>query len=178
MINKACYFYEYNESHHCLLKKQEIQFCDNPCKYFEVVSASPVFLNRMDALYRNSSAIQPEEGYEDIVMHSTPLYFVNKNADGRENIISPEEFADIIKAMYHDNVPDIRLIACSSGAFENGAAQILSDRLNVNIKAPIGPVVVDYFGNMYVEDAITQEEIYGESGWRIFKPRKENENGR
>lgn len=173
MINKACYFYEYNKMHMCILKKSEIQNCDNPCKYFEVVSASPVFLNRMDALHRNASLIQPENGFEDIVMHSTPLYFVNKNADGKENNISPEDFAEVIKTMYGGKIPNIRLIACSSGALDNGAAQILADILNVKVKAPIGPVVVDFFGNMYVEDVITQQEINKEDAWKVFSPRKE-----
>lgn len=172
MINKACYFYEHNKMHMCILKKSEIQNCDNPCKYFEVVSASPVFLNRMDALHRNASLIQPENGFEDIVMHSTPLYFVNKNADGKENNISPEDFAEVIKTMYGEKIPNIRLIACSSEALDNGAAQILADILNVKVKAPIGPVVVDFFGNMYVEDAITQQEINKENAWKVFSPRK------
>ena len=80
--------------------------------------------------------------------------------------------------MYKDNpIPNIRLIACYSGCLEDGVAQILSDILHVTVKAPIGPVVVDFFGNMYVEDKVNNKELYDDSGWRIFTPRKENIDG-
>ena len=178
VINRACYFYEYQNTHRCLIKNESIPYCDSPCKFFEVVSASPIFLNRMDMLYRNAKQIPPENGYTDIVMHSTALYFVNKNADGEEYNISPEEFAQIIKMMYKDNpIPNIRLIACYSGCLEDGVAQILSDILRVTVKAPIGPVVVDFFGNMYVEDKVNNKELYDDLGWRIFTPRKGNIDG-
>lgn len=173
MINKSCYFYDYTYTDRCLIKKSDIKDCDASCSYFQIVSASPVFLNRMDILFRNASNIEKEDGYDDIVMHSTPLYFVSRNADGKENNIAPEEFAEIIKQMYRGDVPNLRLIACSSGALENGVAQILADILKVDVKAPIGPVVVDFHGEIHVENALTQEILNDDEAWKIFKPRKE-----
>lgn len=173
MINKACYFYDYTDTDRCIIQNSEIRSCGVKCKFFEVVSASPVFLNRMDVLYRNASKVEKEDGFEDIVMHSTSLYFVNRNADGKEYSISPKEFAQIIKTMYKGDIPNLRLIACSSGALKNGVAQKLADILNVKIKAPVGPVVIDFHGNMYVENPVTQETIKDEYAWKVFEARKE-----
>lgn len=176
MVNKACYFYDYNITDRCIIKNSEIQCCDNPCAYYEVVSASPLFLNKMDTLHRNASRVKKEEGFDDIVIHSTALYFVSKNADGDEVNISSEEFAKIVQAWYKNDVPNIRLIACSSGAFPDGAAQQLSNILGVKVKAPLGPVVVDFDGNMHVEDAITGVILNEKSAWRIFEPKMKGEN--
>lgn len=173
MINKACYYYEYNKKHFCILQNSEIQDCNNPCQGYELVCASAIFLNQMDKLHKNAMKIKQEPGFEDIVMHSTALYFVNRNADGKEINISPEEFAETIKIKYKNRIPNIRLIACNAGALEGGAAQKLANALNVKVKAPIGPVVVDWNGKMYVENALTGETIDQKDAWRIFEPRKE-----
>lgn len=174
MINRACYFYDYQSTDYCMMHKQNIEDCPDKCKFFEIVSASPVFLNRMDILFRNAKNIQPEDGFEDIAVHATALYFISKNADNKEINISPEEFAEILKIQYkdRDSIPNLRLIACLSGSLENGAAQKLANILKVNVKAPIGAVIVDFSGNMYVEEPITHKKLY-DNGWKIFYPKED-----
>ena len=43
-----------------------------------------MFVNHLDRLFVNAAKSKQVDGFEDLVMHSNALYFVNKNADGEK----------------------------------------------------------------------------------------------
>lgn len=173
MINKSCYFCSYkNNENYCIISKMYIKNCDSNCTYFGMISASPLFLNHMDGLYANASKSKKIEGFDNFVMHSTALYFINNNADGHEIIVTVEEMSKIIKAFYKGNVPDLRLISCRAGALDSndGVAQKLSNILNIKVLAARGIVNVYSNGDITVVDPITNEESDDMSLWKVFTP--------
>lgn len=180
LINRACYYYDIkNNKDYCLVKHKYIDFCDKPCNLFEIVSASPAFLNHMDKLYKNMLNAKKVDGFDDFVMHSTPVYFVNKNADGKETIVTVEEIAEIIKSFYDGNVPNLRLISCRAGLFktDDGVAQKLANILGINVLAAEGVVVVYPDGTLAVQDPVTEEISIEMTQWKLFTPNnKENNN--
>ena len=76
----------------------------------------------------------------------------------------------------------IRLLACSSGAVENGAAQQLADLLKVPVLAPTDTLFTSMDGYMAVAsdpDEATQimikmssqKQKWSLDGWKIFQPK-------
>jgi len=173
VLNKSCYYYDEIEGvSHCLVTKCRLINCAEPCKFFEMVTASPMFVNHMDKVYQNAQKITPIEGYDDVVIHGTSFYFINKNADGKENIVSVEEFAHVAKIHYNNNVPNIRLISCRSGILDNGTAQQLASLLGVDVLAPNGIAVIDFDGDIHITDVCTDEVLPSDIAWRLFKPKR------
>ena len=152
-----------------------------------LAQASSIFVNKNEKLFRYAKKIKQENGFEDIVSHANPNAFeIDMVGEGNETdfiTLTPEQMADRIRnsSGYHGG--DIRLIACQSGATENGAAQKVADILGVRVKAPTENVNVDEEGRMFVSnneilaqlwnyaDEANKSE-YKETGkWVIFEPK-------
>jgi len=91
----------------------------------QIASASPLYLNKSDLLYKNAIHIKPIDGFEDVVCHGDSYGFAFKDANGKESLVSANEFSKIIK-----ETP-------SYGGGANGvAAQAMANSLGVDILAP------------------------------------------
>ena len=130
------------------------------------VSASPIFVNKDDPLFKNALNIKPIQGYEDIISHGDGKYFYAYGNDGTEYKYSPKEFVELIKNSQNYNGGAIRLLACDAGALVNGTAQQIANELKVNVLAPTKALWIYPDGDMFV--ASTRFERDGE--WKVFRP--------
>ena len=146
----------------------------------EIVSASIRFMSNRDAFYRNMEKVVPIEGYEDIVCHADSHSFSFQDPDTGEIFeeITAKEMAEQIRKSGKYKGGSIRLIACESGAVENGIAQQLADELGVVVLAPKKMVFLDSEGNMVVADneieasmRLSNLSVWDPSGWVVFKPK-------
>jgi len=148
----------------------------------DLTSVSLRFMSNRDTFYRNMEKVEALDGYEDVVCHADPYSFVFQDPDTGETLqeLSAESLAKQIRESGKYNGGPIRLIACESGAVENGIAQQLADKLGVEVLAPTKMVFVDKEGKMVVasdkNDAYTLlkrlNKQWDSSGWTVFKPRR------
>lgn len=98
----------------------------------------PIFDN--EALGKYAKYIIPEEKYYDVVLHGAPNYMLFF-----DEIIDAETLGAIIiqRDDYKKGTP-IRLISCRTGENENGVAQYLANKLNVEVLAPNKNVSLHY----------------------------------
>ena len=132
-----------------------------------VTSASLIFVNKDDQLFKNAQNITPIAGYEDVVSHSDQDRFYAHGNDGKEYTYSPVEFATMVKNSPNYHGGPIRLIACDAGATENGAAQRLANELGVNVLASTTTAWVYPDGDVFL--GTTRKTRDG--SWREFKPK-------
>ena len=88
------------------------------------------------------------------------------------------EFADRLINSDNYSGGDIRLIACQSGASENGAAQMLSNILKVNVIVPTETIWVNEDGEIFITNKqvlaemwYNKENVKQTGEWKIFKPK-------
>lgn len=146
---------------------------------------SPRYLNNQTALYRNVENMEPLPGFEDVAIHSDGWSFSYTDANGDdsrrsgETDVSAKELADMLRENPNYNGGDIRLVACSAGRFEEGAAQQLADELGVNVLAPDKDVFVYPDGKVILAqneielDYIVEGKIPETGQWLTFEPRVE-----
>ena len=95
--------------------------------------------------------------------------------------VSPAELARLIQDSGKFSGGPIRLIACSSGMEEDGAAQQLANILGVPVWAPLGIVFHDKYGNLAVpigqQDARSvfrqMSGCWNPENWKVFLPKEE-----
>jgi len=146
---------------------------------YDLVSASFNFMSKFDICYKKFNLVQPEEGYTDYAVHCDGYSFNRFGPDVNDSQpISPKELAVFIKSdIKYDGGP-IRLLACSAGKKQYGAAKMLANILGVKVKAPIDDLFVDEFGNMAVastkEEArdILRKQLSTSDRWKVFDPDK------
>ncbi len=152
----------------------------------ELAQASSIFANKNEKLFRYAQKIEPESGFDDIVVHSDSNNFeIDLVGSGNESdfvALTPAQMAERIlnSRGYHGG--DIRLIACKSGAEENGAAQRIANALNCRVKAPTENVNIDSKGRMFLSDnevlaqmwnfaSDEEKSKFKETGkWLVFNP--------
>ena len=151
------------------------------------IEANGLFVNKTEKLFRYAKNIVPLEGYEDFTCHAdADSFYIDLGGEGKEADffkLTPEEYAERIKASPTYKGGNIRIISCQAGAKSNGAAQKLANALNVNVYAPTETVHVTEKGQMFVTDNDILAEIWYNEGeestvkqtgeWKVFKPRKE-----
>lgn len=151
------------------------------------MEANGLFVNKTEKLHRYAKKIVPLEGYEDFTCHADPdSFYIDLAGEGREEDffkLTPEEYAERIKASSTYKGGNVRIISCQAGAKKDGAAQRLADALKVNVYAPTETVHVTEKGEIFLSDNEILAEIwYNESDrsvikqtgeWKVFKPRKE-----
>ena len=97
--------------------------------------------------------------------------------------LSPKELAYRIMDSGKYTGGPIRLLACSSGAVENGAAQQLADLLHVPVLAPMDTLFTSQDGYMAVaSDDIKARQMMRKlheqniksnmEGWKLYEPRE------
>lgn len=151
------------------------------------IEANGLFVNRNEKLHRYAKNIKPLEGYEDFTCHAdADSFYIDVGGAGKEDDffkLTPQEYAERIKASPTYKGGNIRIISCQAGAKEDGAAQRLADALGVSVYAPTEAVHVTENGEMFVSNNDILAEIwYNENDrstikqtgeWKVFKPRKE-----
>ena len=151
------------------------------------IEANGLFVNRNEKLHRYAKNIKPLEGYEDFTCHAdADSFYIDVGGTGKEDDffkLTPQEYAERIKASPTYKGGNIRIISCQAGAKEDGAAQRLADALGVSVYAPTEAVHVTENGEMFVSNNDILAEIwYNEDDrstikqtgeWKVFKPRKE-----
>lgn len=172
-------------------KEKYLKAVENPKEYNMVrasrLEANGLFVNKTEKLHRYAKNIQPIDGYEDFTCHAdADSFYIDLGGKGKEEDffkLTPEEYAERIKASNTYKGGNIRIISCQAGAKKDGAAQRLADALNVAVYAPTETVHVTENGEIFISDNdILAEMWYNESDrsviketgtWKLFKPRKE-----
>lgn len=172
-------------------KRKYLQAADNPKEYNMVraskLEANGLFVNRTEKLHRYAKKIPPIDGFEDFTCHAdADKFYIDLGGKGKEEDffeLTPEEYAERIKASSSYKGGNIRIISCQAGAKKDGAAQRLANALNVNVYAPTETVHVTENGEIFISDNdILAEMWYNENDrsviketgtWKLFKPRKE-----
>ncbi|MCI9530306.1 MAG: hypothetical protein HFH38_00875 [Lachnospiraceae bacterium] len=115
--------------------------------------------------------IKPEENYYDVVLHGSPNFVEFFG----ESIDAETLSAIIIQREDYTKGKAIRLISCCTGQEENGVAQFIANKLNVEVLAPTENVSLYYGMNngkkvttLEVESAIGEKD--GE--WVSFTPKE------
>lgn len=123
----------------------------------------------MDKLSEYAKLIKPIEGYEDIVTHGDPYSLIFKNADGKEENVSAEEFCDIIEKAGIYKGGKIRLIACQTGEGQGIIPTYIAKRFNTEVMAATENVNVDFKGNMILANDEMDAKMGIETGsWVRF----------
>lgn len=150
-----------------------------------IIKLSSKFVNPTDPLYTNANKIKPVKGYGDIIIHGSPDSLLINGLNGEQWEYGAKEAAEMIRNSREFHGQPIRLVACQTGAKENGIAQQIADELGVDVMAPTEIVSVDIDGEMFVCDndviattwgRATEEErkkMIQPGGWKVFSPRKE-----
>lgn len=172
-------------------KKKYLKGAENPKEYNMVraskLEANGLFVNRTEKLHRYAKKIPPIDGFEDFTCHAdADKFYIDLGGLGKDEDffeLTPEEYAERIKASSSYKGGNIRIISCQAGAKKDGAAQRLANALNVDVYAPTETVHVTENGEIFISDNdILAEMWYNESDrnviketgtWRLFKPRKE-----
>ena len=130
--------------------------------------ASLIFMHHADQFSSNAAKIQPIDGYEDVVVHGDKIGFEFRNANGKSENISVQEFANILRnsSAYHGG--DIRLISCETGADGATSAQTLADCLKINVLAPSDLVWIAEDGSMNIGTDWNNNT----GKWILFKPKE------
>lgn len=120
----------------------------------EPVAAGAVFLNSSTKLYHRMKMVKPIDGYFDVGIHSDGRRFLYTDADDKvEYEVDVASLADWIRRLPGYEGGPIRLLACDSGRFSNGAAKELADELGVVVSAPDKSVYVDFDGKITLADS-------------------------
>ncbi len=88
--------------------------------------------------------IKNEEGYYDVMIHGAPDFVEYEH----KYCLDADTFAMIISGRkdYRPDLYNVRLLACSTGKADKDGkcfAQELAKKLGVNVKAPIGDLIID-----------------------------------
>ncbi len=121
-------------------------------------------------IYEFSQLVEPEDGFEDVFIHSDAARFFITNKYGEQTAFHPMEIAEILRKSENYKGGNIRLCSCEAGSDPNGAAQQLADALGVDVKAPNRLLFLDNRGNITIADDVEDVGTYGD--WVIYKPRR------
>ena len=149
-----------------------------------IIKLSSKFVNPTDPLYTNANKIKPVKGYGDIIIHGSPDSLLINGLNGEQWEYGAKEAAEMIRNSREFHGQPIRLVACQTGAKENGIAQQIADELGVDVMAPTEIANVDIDGEIFLSDNKELAEIWNCSSaeerksirqtgeWKVFKPNK------
>ena len=149
-----------------------------------IIKLSSKFINPTDQLYTNANNIKPLKGYGDIIMHGSPDSLLIYGLNDEQWEYGAKEAAEMIRNSQEFHGQPIRLVACQTGAKENGIAQQIADELGIKVMAPTEIVNVDFDGKIFLSDNVVLADIWNTSSaeekkkfrqtgkWKIFKPNK------
>ena len=149
-----------------------------------IIKLSSKFINPTDQLYTNANNIKPLKGYGDIIMHGSPDSLLIYGLNDERWEYGAKEAAEMIRNSREFHGQPIRLVACQTGAKENGIAQQIADELGIKVMAPTEIVNVDFDGKIFLSDNGVLADIWNTSSaeekkkfrqtgkWKIFKPNK------
>lgn len=142
-------------------------------------------MSNRDQFFRNLETVEPLQGYQDVACHADAYGFAAQDPETEELLqdISVKELAyQIMDSGKYAGGP-IRLLACSSGAVEDGAAQQLADLIQKPVLAPMDTLFTSPDGYMAVAANDTeaiwmmrqmskQNVKYSMKGWKVYEPRE------
>lgn len=126
------------------------------------------YFNKQDKLYEYSKKVKAEPNFEDIFIHGDKKGFSYSNSDNKEMAVTARELAEMIKANPNYKGGNIRLVSCESASNGATSAQMISNLLGVDVKAPTDKVWIDWDGNM----TVGPDEFTNSGKWVILKPQK------
>ena len=114
----------------------------------------------------NRSDVDPN-GYYDIIAHGSP-HEIQITHNNEHMSVDHRTAARLIQNMKGYNGQKIRLLSCSTGALDNGFAQNLANKLNVEVCAPTNVLWANPDGSYFIA-GITEkmEPVMSDPG--IFK---------
>lgn len=107
------------------------------------------------------------DGYFDVVAHGTPNG-IEITHNGQKMIVDSRTAARLIENSSGYNGQNVRLLSCNTGALDNGFAQNLANKLNVNVSAPTKYLWAYPNGNTFVA-GMTQKRLPNYSDTGSFK---------
>lgn len=109
------------------------------------------FMDADDAFadYISHRADVDANGYYDVVAHGTPNG-IQITHNGQHMIVDHRTAARLIKNSDGYNGQAIRLLSCNTGSLDNGFAQNLANKLNVEVYAPTNYLWTMANGNYFV----------------------------
>ena len=133
-------------------------------------AGSVELMNKNDQFLINASKrkdVDPN-GVLDIIAHGDP----NHIYIGNDLPMGPAKAAKMIQNMSEFHGQDIRLLSCNTGSLQNGFAQQLAKKLNVNVYAPNNYLWAFPNGKLSINGMNSAgrmvRNIVGD--WVIFKP--------
>ncbi len=130
------------------------------------------FMKADDAFSKNIAkrADVDANGYYDVVAHGTPNG-IQITHNGKEMIVDSRTAAKLIQNSDGYNGQNIRLLSCNTGSLDNGFAQNLSNKLNVEVSAPNNYLWATSNGNYFVAGMTNGSPNYSDMGTFVsFKP--------
>ena len=129
-----------------------------------------IYVNSADDLSTYAKKIKKIDGYEDIIIHGSPMEFELRDLnDDVASIYTPKELAEILREDPNYHGGDIRLLSCEAGKGDNCAAQLLANELGVKVMAPTETLSVFFDGTIDIKNSKTYKKGY----WKVFEPKKE-----
>ncbi|MFG6410656.1 MAG: RHS repeat-associated core domain-containing protein [Bacteroides acidifaciens] len=110
-------------------------------------------------------------GYFDVIAHGTSEG-IEITHNGQHIMVDHKTAARLIQNMEGYNGQAIRLLSCNTGSSDNGFAQNLANRLNVDVSAPTNYLWAEPNGNYYVAGMNNrrQPDMNDVGTFKVFTP--------
>lgn len=128
-------------------------------------AAHPIYAEDLRKAYRN---VEKKDGCVDVVIHGTPYYTEYEH----KYIIDTETLYYMISGRRDCQGENIRLLSCRTGKadkYGNCVAQELSNRLGMDVYAPIDVLNIHENGKLTVGD---RPQLTEEEGFKWFHPKQ------
>jgi RHS repeat-associated protein len=132
----------------------------------QAVPAGTRLIGKGDPVKRAVDWVKPQEGLHDVLVHGTPTSFQVLH-NGKVVTLDQRSLATFISKSGHKG-GDVRLLSCSTGACDAGAAQNLANKLGVNVTAPTDTLWIHRDGTL----TIGPTADVNTGTWRVFTPGK------
>lgn len=131
------------------------------------------FMDSDDAFLKNISNRTDIDanGYFDVIAHGTPNG-IQITHNGQKIIVNSRIAARLIQNMAGYNGQPIRLLSCSTGSLDNGFAQNLANKLNVEVYAPTNFLWATPNGTYFVagKTKVGAPDMNIKGIFKLFKP--------
>ncbi|MBX6750749.1 MAG: hypothetical protein IRY85_13940 [Micromonosporaceae bacterium] len=105
-------------------------------------------------------------GFTDVIIHGNPYSFGSENGPD----VTPADLADVVRATPQLVGRPLRLLSCSAGRLDDGAAQQLADEIGQPVMAATD--IVHLVGRPgRVRMVVGPNEWTNTGEWRVFYPR-------
>lgn len=131
------------------------------------------FMDADDAFVSNISRRTDVDanGYFDVIAHGTPNG-IQITHNGQQMIVNHRTAARLIQNSDGYNGQSIRLLSCNTGALDNGFAQNLANKLNVEVYAPTNYLWSTPNGNYFVAgmNTLRLPDMNNRGKFKLFSP--------